>query len=296
MQVGGELLAAARAVGARSLFVIGTGKNVGKTVTLRAVYEAAYAQGVVVGLASVGRDGEAFDIGDAKPKPRLWLRPGTVLATATSVVPRSPASAVLEVSSRATAVGGVVYLRVVVPGYFELVGPPTARGVRDIAQRLLAYGDFAVVDGALDRLAAVAGGDDAIVVACGASGRATMDEEVAAVGALVARLRLPAYEPSADCVEIEGALTPSLAAALIAAGERRQIVVADPTKIALAGRSAAGALAHLDLRCRRTLKPIAVTTASIGRMRSFEPRAFIDAVARVSGLPVYDIYAGMRAA
>jgi uncharacterized NAD-dependent epimerase/dehydratase family protein len=90
--VGEELLKMVRGSGARSAFVVGTGKNVGKTVTMRAMYEAAYGAGLCVGLASVGRDGEAVDAGDAQPKPRLFLRPGTVVATAREILPASPAS------------------------------------------------------------------------------------------------------------------------------------------------------------------------------------------------------------
>lgn len=296
MQVGREILDLARSVGARSLFVVGTGKNVGKTVALRSVYTAACDAGLCVGLASIGRDGEAVDAGDARPKPRLWLRAGTVLATAAGVLPRSPASAMLDVTRVPTAVGPLVYARVVVPAYFELVGPPTARGVRDVTATLRHYADFALVDGALDRVAALAGGDDAIVVASGASGGATMQQEVETVGALVARLRVAAADPARPLLRIEGALTPSRAAALIAQRETRQVVVADPTRVALLGRAAASAFARLDIRCERPLRAVAVTVASIGGERSFEPRAFASAVRAATGLPVFDVYAGTRAA
>src|SRR5512146_1725525 len=126
MHVGHELFGIARATGAQSLFVVGTGKNVGKTVTMRAIYDAALACGVRPGLASIGRDGEAIDIGDSQAKPRLFLRPGTVVATARDVLPRSPASAVLDVSQMQTAAGTLVFARVMQPSYYELVGPPTA--------------------------------------------------------------------------------------------------------------------------------------------------------------------------
>jgi len=41
MRVGRALYDLARETGARSIFVVGTGKNVGKTVAMRAMYEAA---------------------------------------------------------------------------------------------------------------------------------------------------------------------------------------------------------------------------------------------------------------
>src|SRR5665213_4621388 len=115
-----------RAMDARALFVVGIGKNVGKTVTAAAVYAAAYAAGIRVAMISIGRDGEAADAGDARPKPRLFLRPGTAIATARDVLPRSPAVEMLDLSPLQTAAGPLVYARVAHAAYYELVGPPTA--------------------------------------------------------------------------------------------------------------------------------------------------------------------------
>jgi hypothetical protein len=182
------------------------------------------------------------------------------------------------------------------PAYYELVGPPTASGIRHTVDRLRAHTDVTIVDGAIDRVAALAGGPDAIVVACGASAAGTMQEAVADVGALVQRLCVARYDPSRDRLCIEGALTAATAATLLARREKRQIVVRDPTRIALTGKSAAHAFAALDIRCERSLRVVAATVASIGRERSFEPRAFAAAVAAATGLPTFDVYAGTRAA
>src|SRR5579862_4245835 len=111
MQVGRALLDLALQARARSIFVVGIGKNVGKTVTMRAIYEAAYAMGIATGLTSIGRDGEAVDAGDAQPKPRLFLRPGTVVATARDVLPSTPASEMLGITSLHTAAGALLLAR-----------------------------------------------------------------------------------------------------------------------------------------------------------------------------------------
>jgi uncharacterized NAD-dependent epimerase/dehydratase family protein len=296
MRVGHELLELARAGGARSLFVVGTGKNVGKTVAMRAVYEAALAAGLCVALTSIGRDGEAVDAGDAQPKPRLHLMPGTLVATASGVLPRSPASRLLERSHLRTAAGPLVYAEVAQAAFYELVGPPTASGIREAVELLRGWADFTIVDGAIDRVAALAGGDDAVIVASGASAAGTMGEAVDAAAALVRRLRVAKYDEGEALLRIDGALTASRVAGLIAARERRQIVVRDPTQIALSGKSAAHAFAQLTIRCERPLRVVAATVASIGRDRAFEPRAFAEAVASATGLPVFDVYAGTRAA
>jgi uncharacterized NAD-dependent epimerase/dehydratase family protein len=297
VRAGHSLLDLARSSGARSLFVVGTGKNVGKTVTMRAVYEAACDAGLRVGIMSIGRDGEAVDASDAMAKPRLWLRSGTFLATARNVLPRSPACAVLELSPLQSAAGTIVYVRTGQPAFYELVGPPTASGVREAAGVLSRYAEFVIVDGAVDRVAALAGSgeaDNAIVVAAGASAAPTIDEAAGAIGALVARLRVPRYDDTEESVRIEGALTPALASRLIAQRETRQVVVRDPTQIALTGKAAAQALSRLRLRCERPLRVVAATVASIGRERAFEPREFRRAVFAATGLPTFDVYAGER--
>jgi hypothetical protein len=295
-RVGEAIVRLARDTGAPSLFVVGTGKNVGKTVTMRAIYEACVRSGVTPGLTSIGRDGEAVDASDSQAKPRLRLHPGTVIATARDVLPNSPATELLDLSPLPTAAGMLVIGRVRTPAAYELVGPPTASGIRAIVGVLLRYAPFAIVDGAVDRIAALAGGDDAVVVACGAAASATPEDAVDDVRALVARLRVEAYDGREESILVEGALTPSVAAELLRVRETRTIVVRDPTQIALSGRAALHALGRLRVRALRPLRVVAATVASIGRDRSFEPRAFARAVAAATGLPTFDVYAAEQAA
>ena len=296
VRAGDEILALALKRGARSLFVVGTGKNVGKTVAMRAIYEAALARGIAPGLTSIGRDGEAIDVGDAQAKPRLYLRRGTAIATARDVLPNSPASGIIELSRLQTAAGPLLYARVMQDAYYELVGPPTASGVREAVTVLANVAPFVIVDGAVDRIAALAGGEDAIVVACGASASPTADDAIEDVRALVTRLRVPKYDGASEAVFIEGALTAPIAARLVSAGEKRVVVVRDPTQIVLTGKSAATAFARLNVACERVLNVVAITVASIGRDRAFEPHRFANDVAAATGVPTFDIYASERAA
>ena len=294
--VGKELWNLARGTGARSLIVVGTGKNVGKTVAMRAIYEAALADGVSPGLTSIGRDGEAIDVGDAGSKPRLFLRAGTCIATARDVLPQTPAVEVLELSRLATAAGNLVYARVRGDAFYELVGPPTASGLRAAIDGLASFASQVIVDGAIDRVAALAGGEDAVIVSCGASTSGTPQESVEEVQALVMRLRVPKFDGSGTPVFIEGAFTPSMAAEAIHSAPMLTYVLEDPTQIALSGRAAIATLSKLTIRCKRPLNVIAITVASIGRANHFEPRDFAKAVAEATGLPTFDVYAAERAA
>lgn len=295
-QVGESLLQLWHGSGARSLVVVGTGKNVGKTVVLRAIYRACVASGVVCGLTSIGRDGEAVDIVDALAKPRLWLEPQTVVATARDVLPRSPASEILALPPYVSAAGALAYARVRAAAHYELIGPPNASALRAVIEELLTFVPRVLVDGAIDRIAALAGGDDAVVVACGAEAARTLDEAIDDVRALVVRLRTPRFEDADEKLVIEGALGAALTARLIQARERRAIVVRDPTQIALTGKAALHAFERLTIRCERPLRVVAATIASIGRERTFDPRDFGRAVARATGLPTFDVFASERAA
>ncbi len=295
MSVGSELLELARAAGARSIFVVGIGRDVGKTTALRAIYNATCAQGRPPGLASIGREGDAMT-NENRPKPRLWLQPHTVFVTARGSLPRTPAAEILKFSRLPSPAGALLFARCAASGLYELVGPPTASGVREIVDELCSLRETVIVDGAVDRVASLAGSDGAVIVACGAAAATTMEEAVDATAALVARLRVPALDSQAPAIQLPGALTAARAAEFIAAGETRQIVVRDPTRIALSGKAGLRALAQLDVRCGRTLHIVAATIASIGPERSFEPKAFAGAIAKATGLPTFDVYAGARAA
>jgi hypothetical protein len=122
-----------------------------------------------------------------------------------------------------------------------------------------------------------------------------LEEAVADVSALVARLRTPRFE-GGEALHLDGALTPSGAAELIRSGETRTIVVRDPTQIALTGRAAIHALERLTVRCERPIRVVAITVASIGRDRTFEPRNFANEVFAATKVPTFDVYTAEQAA
>jgi hypothetical protein len=291
VDVAAALLARARATGAASLAVIGTSKNAGKSVVVAALAEALGRTAAPYALCSIGRDGETVDALDSTSKPRFWLRPGAFVATAVSLVPRTPALEIVAVTGEQSALGPIAIARVRAPGYVELAGPPAASALRRIVRALGGLAPLVLVDGAVDRIAALRGGDDAIVVAVGAAGAQTLEHAVDDVAALVGRLALPPAAPGIARVAIAGALTLSRAAELARAGETRQVVVHDGTHVAFGGRAYLQLAARLTLRCEVALRPVACTVAPQGAERAFEPRAFARAVARRTGLAVYDVYA-----
>jgi hypothetical protein len=285
------LLARARAIGAPSIAVVGTSKNAGKSVVIAALASALAASRSPFALCSIGRDGEASDALDAAAKPRFFLRPGTTFATAAALVPPSPAVEILAVTSERSALGPIVLARVRTPGYIEVAGPPSAAALRRVALALGADGRVVLVDGAVDRIAALRDGDDAIVVAVGTANAPTPARALDDVAALVGRLRLPAVDASRDRIDVPGALTAAAAATFARAGETRQIVVRDPTHVIFGGRAFLELSSRLDVRCERTLRVIACSVAPLGAQHAFEPRSFARAVAARTRLPVVDVYA-----
>ncbi|MBV9264065.1 MAG: hypothetical protein JO324_07060 [Candidatus Eremiobacteraeota bacterium] len=168
--------------------------------------------------------------------------------------------------------------------------------MRDVIAELRESSDLVIVDGAVDRVAALAGTRGGVIVAAGAADAVTVAEAALDAGALAARLGVPLFDAGEPSIPLEEALTETLVGRFIAEREARQIVVNDPTQIALRGRAAAQAFARLRIRCRRPLRVVAATVASIAPQRQFEPVDFGRAVADATRLPTFDVYRGVRAA
>jgi uncharacterized NAD-dependent epimerase/dehydratase family protein len=286
---------------AASIAVVGTAKNVGKTVTTRALVRSFVDRGAHVGLTSIGRDGEVGDALDGAAKPRLFVRAGTLVATAREVLPRSPGCEILETIGE-SALGSIAIVRVLHAAFFEVAGPPTATGLRDVVARLVAHGAApAIVDGAIDRIAALAGGEDAIVVATGAESGTTVDAVARVAADLVARLQLRRYDRAQDddtagnVVRIDGALDSLRADALFAEASGCVVVVRDPTRVLVRGRTFERLRTHVDLRCERPLRVVACTTSSVARGHALDPHRLVSAVAERTGLPTFDVLAGLAA-
>jgi hypothetical protein len=289
MNVAAELLALAG--DRRSIAVVGTSKNAGKTVVIAALCEEFVRRGEPYGLLSVGRDGESVDALEGTPKPRLFLREGTLFATARPLVPAHPAAEVLASGTERGALGTIVVARMRRPGFVEIAGPASAAGARRVVAALFALGAHRVaIDGAVDRSTALRP-EDATIVATGAASGTTIAQVAEAAAGLVQRLALPVVDRELPFIRHAGALSASAALAYARAGERAQILVDDPTRVAIGGRSFSGIARSLDLRVERTLTVIAATVASAGPERAFEPRALASAVARATALPVFDVYA-----
>jgi hypothetical protein len=189
------LLLAELTRGARRLALVGLAKNTGKTVTLTALLAELAARGTVVGVTSVGRDGEQHDVIDFRiEKPRVRLTAGSFVATTDALLSASGLEhELLQRTGIGTPLGEVLIARLLGAGEIEIAGPSAAADARAVADAMLASGaEQALIDGAIDRRAASSPHvSDGLVMCTGAILSADIEEVVRRTREAVALVRLP---------------------------------------------------------------------------------------------------------
>lgn len=139
-----------------SLAIIGMEKNVGKTTVLNHLIQEAKAVGFTPTLAitSIGRDGEEKDLVTSTMKPKIYVYPGTLVATARDFLKHCDLTKeILATTGISTSVGEVVIFRAKSAGFVEIAGPSGVEDARRIKDLFLEIDpdSFYLVDGALSR-------------------------------------------------------------------------------------------------------------------------------------------------
>jgi len=181
---------------ARRLALVGLAKNTGKTETLAAILRELAERETCVGVTSIGRDGEARDVIDARiEKPRIVLPAGSIVASTDELVRASGlAHERLERTGVRTPLGEVVIARLAERGAVEVAGPSAAGDLRVVSDAMLSYGaERVLIDGSIDRRAASSPAvADGLVIATGAVLSEEIEAVVAATRDAVELVRLPA--------------------------------------------------------------------------------------------------------
>ena len=183
-----RLIDLVKAAEVSTVAIVGTAKNVGKTVTLNCIVRQAEDDGLTPGITSTGRDGERIDVVTSEEKPFVYAPEGSLVATAEATLRESEVYAeILEVLPYTTLLGDVVLGRVREAGNVEIVGPETASQLRQTIEAMQRHGANPVfVDGAIDRVASAAPTiTDCTIVATGAAVASTMNEVVDRTALLV---------------------------------------------------------------------------------------------------------------
>ena len=157
----------------RTVSIIGMCKNAGKTTALNRIIREATHSGKVLGLTSIGRDGEGKDLVTGTQKPGIHVPEGTLIATASDLAIRycDVTKEILDTTGMYTPMGEVVLLRARSDGNVQLAGPSMTSQLAVLREAFFAAGaDRVLIDGALSRKSLCSRNvSDATVLCTGAS-------------------------------------------------------------------------------------------------------------------------------
>ena len=258
----------------KTLSIVGMCKNAGKTTALNWVLRQGEAG--TLGLTSIGRDGESTDVVTGTEKPGIFIRRGTMIATARDMLRLGDITMeVLMTTGIPTPLGEVVIVRARSDGYVQLAGPSITAQLRTVSQYFFELGaDQSIIDGALGRKSlgarAVAEG---VILCTGASYHSSMEKTVADTLHIYRLMNLPKAETIPEAGDfaqsikdrgeayVTGALTDTMVLPLLKSGALRggRLVVADPSKVLLSPDT----LDKLDVRDVKLLTETAARTLCV---------------------------------
>ena len=292
----------------KTLSIVGICKNAGKTTVLN--WLLAQTPDRVRGLTSIGRDGESTDIVTGTEKPGIFVREGTLIATAKDMLKLGDITQeILDTTGIPTPLGEVVIVRAKSAGWVQLAGPSITVQLNDVSGRFFALGaDQVVIDGALGRKSLGARSvADGVILCTGASYHMRMEKVVQDTVQFyrLMQLKKAASLPEASDEPLEtvlkargealipGALTDSMVLPLLKSGVLKDVrlVVRDPSKVLLSGDTLdklhARAVALETVDAARTLCITANPVSAYGWR--FDRDAFLAALRDTVDVPVIDV-------
>ena len=235
----------------QSMSIVGMCKNAGKTTMLNWLL-AHTGRRQILGLTSIGRDGESTDVVTGTEKPSIFVPAGTLIATAKDMLRLGDVTKeILITTGIPTPLGEVVVMRARSDGYVQLAGPSITAQLREVSRMFFELGATqSIIDGALGRKSLGARNvADGIVLCTGASYNMSMDKVIEDTANFCRLMDLPKADtlpPEATdgleaCLKehgeayIAGALTDTMVIPLLRSGLLRssRLVVADPSKVLL---------------------------------------------------------------
>lgn len=219
----------------RTVFIVGSKKNAGKTTFLNYAMSRLRQAGRL-GALSVGVDGEREDQVFGNPKPQVKVLHGDILLCAeTSLRNADLYCEILNVYPFRTAMGRAALVRVLRPGRAEISGPENNSQLAGILADMRRHGAGTIfVDGAVDRITQVAEGEKAAFVYVSRVEPENLDSSISAMKLIWAANAAPLWRTGAKTPEpavfIQGALTQAKVPPKNAAGT---LVIEDPTKVFL---------------------------------------------------------------
>lgn len=281
--------------GYASLSIIGLCKNAGKTTALNSLLRASPPEGLAV--TSIGRDGEGEDVATGTKKPPIFIREGTLLATAKNLLSVCDITKeILDVPGMETPLGEIVVLRAHSDGFVQLAGPSTVSQLARLSERFRALGAQKIwIDGAAGRRSLSARRlAEATVLCTGASCGGSLAEVVAETAYVSELLQLS--EAEAADIALDGALSEGYGKDLLQKGTRdAALLVQDASKILLSRAT----YEKLGLRGNRITVRESVRLAAVAANpwsaygAHFDREEFLAALRERISVPVVDVEAGL---
>lgn len=155
----------------KRLSIIGMEKNVGKTTLLNKLIDSIEKK-KILGLTSIGRDGEEIDVVTTTDKPRIYIREGSIIATGRDCLNRCDITKeILYATDFSTPMGDIIIVKALSDGYVDIAGPSYNTQVKKIIELMEYFGsEISIVDGALSRKStAISDVSEATILATGAA-------------------------------------------------------------------------------------------------------------------------------
>lgn len=220
----------------RTVFIVGSRKNAGKTTFLNYAMSRLRGEGVM-GALSVGVDGEGEDLVFGTPKPQVRAGKGDLLLCAETALKNSDLHyEILNVYPFRTAIGRPVLLRALRRGRAEISGPENNSQLAEILADMRRHGAGTIfVDGAVDRITQAAEGEKTAFVYVAKVEPENLESSAAAIKLVWAAAGIPLWKPGAgrqeQAIFVDGALTREKLPPKTAEGFT--LVAEDPTKVFL---------------------------------------------------------------
>ena len=177
----------------KTLGVLGTAKNTGKTTTLNAVIKCLSKHRLAI--TSIGFDGENIDFITGLPKPKVLVDQGMIVATTDKSERYSTAKMGLLLQTNIkTAMGIVGIYRVKEPGTAVLVGPNRGSELKTLINQTERFeAELLMVDGAVNRMIPFQSVEN-IIIATGASRSTEVETLLTETLVMIKCFKLPTIE------------------------------------------------------------------------------------------------------
>lgn len=180
-----------------SVSLAGICKNAGKTTVLNKIIKDFDRQDTILGITSIGRDGENVDVVTGTKKPGIYVRKGTIIATAAGLLTACDITKeILAKTEIATPLGEIVLIRALSDGNVQIAGPSMNKQLTKIRKSLFDFGaEKVLIDGAISRKSLCSPEvAEAVILCSGASYDTNMDTVIAHTKYISDIFRLQALE------------------------------------------------------------------------------------------------------